>query len=228
MSEIAARIASLMPPGVVFAGGAIGDGQQPLYPVEEAAIRKAVQKRRAEFRAGRTFARAALHELGVAAAPIPAGSDRVPVWPPGVTASITHDDTFCGVMAARTADFAAVGIDVDSADPLDADLIGAICGAAELEHGAVLRASLRVDFPKLIFCAKESTYKAYFSLTRTVLEFDEVDVRVSPDEAAFSATVRAPAPALPGNVRVITGNFAAIECHLVTWVAVPVHHGAHG
>jgi 4'-phosphopantetheinyl transferase EntD len=224
MSEIARRIRSLMPPGVVFAGGAIHDAQQPLYPEEDAAIRNAVHKRRAEFRAGRTYARAALRALGVAPVPIPAGADRVPVWPAGVAASITHDDTFCGVMAARTADFAAVGIDVDSAAPLDDDLIGYICGAAELEHHAALGASLAVDFPKLIFCAKESAYKAYFALTRTVLEFDDVDVRVTPHEGSFSATVRASAPALPGGERAITGRFAAVEGHLVTWVTVPARH----
>lgn len=210
-----------MPPGVVFAGGEIADGQQLLYPEEEAAVRHAVPKRRAEFRAGRTYARAALLELGVAPVPIPAGDDRAPVWPPRIAASITHDDTYCGVMAAYARDFAAVGIDIDSAAPLDADLVKYVCGAAELKHRAALGGQLAADFPKLIFCAKESAYKAYFSLTRTVLEFADVDVRVSPGNGAFSAAVRASAPAMPGFGREIAGSFLVLGGRLVTWVTVP-------
>jgi 4'-phosphopantetheinyl transferase EntD len=220
-SALADRIRSLMPPGVMFAGGEIDAGQQPLYPEEEEAVRRAVPKRRAEFRAGRTYARAALLELGVAAVPIPAGADRAPVWPPEIAASITHDDTYCGVIAARVRDFAAVGIDIESAAPLDMDLVKYVCGAAELQHRTALGGQLAADFPKLIFCAKESAYKAYFSLTRTVLEFADVDVRVSPEDGAFSAAVRASAPAMPGFGREIAGSFLVLGGRLVTWATVP-------
>ena len=187
--EVAIRAS--MPPGAVFAGGEIRYAQQPLFPEEDAAVRNAVPKRRAEFRAGRTFARAALGELGVAPVPIVAGADRAPVWPPGVAASITHDATYCGVMAARVSDYAAVGIDIESSAPLDADLVHSICSATELGHGAALGDTLSVDFPKLIFCAKESAYKAYFSLTRTFLDFSDMEIRLSPRDGAFTGTVLA-------------------------------------
>ncbi|HEY6234087.1 MAG TPA: 4'-phosphopantetheinyl transferase superfamily protein [Candidatus Elarobacter sp.] len=218
---VADAIRRSMPAGAVFAGGPITGAQEPLYAQEEEAIRRAVPKRRAEFRAGRTYARAALLALGVAPVPILAGKDRAPVWPPGITASITHDDTYCGVIAATVSDFAAVGIDIDSATPLDADLVRVVCSATELEHRAALEEQLAIDVPKLIFCAKESTYKAYFSLTRVVLDFPDVEIRLAPAHGAFTATVLAPAPPLPTSGRAVEGRFLAAGGHLVTWAAVP-------
>lgn len=213
-------IRSSMPPGAVFAGGEIRYAQQPLFPEEEVAVQQAVPKRRAEFRAGRTYARAALSELGIARAPIVAGPDRAPVWPPGVTASITHDDTYCGVMAARVSDYAAVGIDIESAAPLDTDLVRSICSAAELEHGAALGDTLPVDFSKLVFCAKETAYKAYYSLTRVFLEFTDMEIRVSPRDGTFTGTVLVGAPPMPGFGRTIGGRFLTLGDHLVTWAAI--------
>ena len=218
---VADAIRRSMPAGAVFAGGRIGDGQQQLYAQEEAAIRHAVPKRRAEFRAGRTYARAALLELGVGSVPIIAGSDRAPVWPLGITASITHDDTYCGVMAAKISDFAAVGIDIDSATPLDGDLVRDVCSAVELEHRAALEGQLGADVPKLIFCAKESAYKAYFSLTRVMLEFADVEIRLAPEHGSFRATVLATAPPMPEVGRTLDGRFLVIGGHLMTWAAVP-------
>ena len=221
MAVMEDAIRSSMPPGAVFAGGEIRDAQQPLFPEEDVAVRNAVPKRRAEFRAGRTYARAALLELGVARAPIVAGPDRAPVWPPGVTASITHDDTYCGVMAAQVSDYAALGIDIESCAPLDADLVRSICSAAELEHRAALRDTLTVDFAKLVFCAKESAYKAYYSLTHAFLEFSDMEIRVSPRDGTFTGTVLASAPPLPALGRTIRGRFLAIGTHLITWAAIP-------
>ena len=214
-------IRSSMPPRAVFAGGAIRDAQQPLFPDEDVAVRNAVPKRRAEFRAGRTYARAALLELGVPPVPIVPGPDRAPVWPPGVTASITHDATYCGVMAARSTDYLAVGIDIEHAAPLDADLVRSICSFAEIEHGAALGDALSVDFPKLVFCAKESAYKAYFSLTRTFLEFSDMEIRVSPRDGTFTGTVLAGAPPIPAFGRAIGGRFLSIGDRLITWAAIP-------
>ena len=217
---VADRLRALLPPHVVFAGGDIRDGQEPLYPEEEYAIRHAVPKRRAEFRAGRTYARAALRALGVAPVPILAGSDRAPVWPAGIAASITHDDAYCGVIAARSADFAALGIDIDSTTPLDRDLVRTVCSASELEHGAALAGQLSADFPKLVFCVKESTYKAYFSLTRTMLDFYDVGIRIAPHDGTFTASVRASAPAMPNIGRTITGKYLTVESRLIAWVTL--------
>ena len=214
------RIRASMPPGAVFAGGEISAAASPLFPEEEAAVRNAVPKRRAEFRAGRAYARAALAELGVAATAIAAGKDRAPVWPVTITASITHDDTYCGVMAARTSDFSSVGIDIESAAPLG-ELSPYVCSAAELEQCAQLGDTVAADVAKLIFCAKESAYKAYYALARVVLEFADVEIRLSPSDETFTASIRAGALPMPNFGRTIQGRFLALGSHVVTWTAIP-------
>jgi len=55
-----------------------------LYPREEAAVARAVEKRRTEFRTTRTCARLALHRLGAPIAAIGVGPRGVPLWPDGV------------------------------------------------------------------------------------------------------------------------------------------------
>lgn len=218
--EIAARVGSSIPPELVFVGGAIEHGQQPLFPEEEAAVRRAVPKRRAEFRAGRTFSRAALLRLGHPAAAIPVGPDRVPDWPPGVVASITHDDVYCAVMAARTTDVAAIGLDLEPADPLPADIVRLVCSEAELRDRTAREAELELDLPKLVFCAKESAYKAYFWLARSMLEFGDVEVHVNPRDAAFRARFAASAAQPYGLDRTIDGRFVKTRTHIVAWAAV--------
>jgi 4'-phosphopantetheinyl transferase EntD len=60
-----------------------------LFP-EEAAISRAVEKRRRDFRTVRHCSRRALRELGVPPTAVAPGERRKPVWPPGVVGSLTH------------------------------------------------------------------------------------------------------------------------------------------
>src|SRR3981081_2727213 len=61
-----------------------------LFPEEEAAISRAVEKRRRDFRTVRHCSRRALRELGVPPTAVVPGERRKPVWPPGVVGSLTH------------------------------------------------------------------------------------------------------------------------------------------
>ena len=67
----------------------------PVYPEEIAAVSNAVPKRVSEFTAGRVAARLALKQLGAPAMSVPMAPDRSPIWPPGLTGSITHTHSAC-------------------------------------------------------------------------------------------------------------------------------------
>ncbi|MQS37792.1 4'-phosphopantetheinyl transferase, partial [Streptomyces katsurahamanus] len=56
----------------------------PLFPEEEAALARAVERRRREFTTVRGCARRALAGLGLSAAPLVPGVRGAPVWPDGV------------------------------------------------------------------------------------------------------------------------------------------------
>jgi len=80
-------IEEILPPEVATAEAFDDAAPAVLFPAEEAAIARAVPKRRREFTTGRACARAALAKLGLPPAPIVPGLRGAPQWPAGVTGS---------------------------------------------------------------------------------------------------------------------------------------------
>ena len=142
--------------------------QPPLKAVEEAAVLRAVAGRRAEFAAGRAAARSAVAALGAPEAAIPMAEDRAPVWPQGITGSLSHTGTACVAVAARMDMFAGLGVDLEDDLPMPEDSRDA-AGSPEEARGLdsdPLRAARR------LFSLKEAAYKAQYSLSRTLIDFD--------------------------------------------------------
>jgi len=160
-----------------------------LFAVEEAALARAVPKRRREFLAGRICARRAMAALGEPSAPIPQGEDRAPVWPQGLIGSITHTDTWCAAAVARRADgVQALGLDVESAEPLRLDLLRIICRSEERAFIRKQPAAERGLLGKLVFSAKESAFKCQYALSRRMLGYHAMSIRVDLAARRFVAT----------------------------------------
>jgi 4'-phosphopantetheinyl transferase EntD len=157
-------IADILPPEVAAAESTGPEQPGPgLWPAEEAQVRSAGPRRRAEFAAGRACARAALAELGVPAAPVLAGRAGEPRWPAGVTGSITHCAGYRACAVARIADVAGVGIDAEPDAGLPAGLIESVAGRAEQAWIARLAASVpAVCWDRLLFSAKEAVGKLWY------------------------------------------------------------------
>ncbi|BCH35589.1 hypothetical protein MesoLjLc_75190 [Mesorhizobium sp. L-8-10] len=151
---------------------------EPL-PGEAAAVARASPARRREFMAGRALARRAMAALDVTAAAIPAAEDRAPVWPSDVRGSISHCADWCVAAAARADDgYFSIGVDIEPAEPLDADLIEEICTAEErrwLTEQPVMRRDL---LARMIFCAKECAYKCQYPLSGQLLDFQALSIRI--------------------------------------------------
>ncbi|MDH4023164.1 MAG: 4'-phosphopantetheinyl transferase superfamily protein [Gammaproteobacteria bacterium] len=131
-------------------------------------------RRLLEFTAGRTCAHEALALIGSPSHGVPIGPQREPVWPRGVVGSISHSGDLAVAAVAPATLLHAIGIDIEPALPLDADLLGRICRPAELARlrrgpDTALRA-------KLVFSAKESVYKCLWPTTRQFLEFSDVEI----------------------------------------------------
>ena len=80
----------LLPRGVEISGGPPIDNAPALKQAEEKSAVGMSGARKLEFNMGRAYARSALSKLGVHDADLPMGGDRAPVWPEGLTGSITH------------------------------------------------------------------------------------------------------------------------------------------
>ncbi|MEM6941124.1 MAG: 4'-phosphopantetheinyl transferase superfamily protein [Pseudomonadota bacterium] len=193
--------------------------QPPLYPIEAAHVAKATRKRRLEFAAGRAAARAALAELGRAAAPLPASPDRSPVWPLGTYGSISHTDRLCAAVA--TTSRIGIGIDLEDAHPLAEDIMPMICTDKEQE---MIRGPESARLAKLIFSAKEAAYKAQYPVSKTLIGFDCLQVTLNLVSQAFEAQFLR---AVPGFCMgdTLHGRYAWIGDHVVSTAHCAVKEG---
>lgn len=165
------------------------DGE--LFPEEAALIRNAVEGRRREFATGRHCARRALSRLGLPAVPILSGAHREPLWPAGVVGSITHCAGYRAAAVSTDKDVAAIGIDAEPFEPLPAGVFEAV--AAGDEAAAVHGLPGAVAWDRLLFCAKESLYKAWFPLAQRWLGFEDAVVTLDP-AGTFAAEILVPGP----------------------------------
>ncbi len=174
MLEMAVR--SISPAGVAVAVTSAKDDSEPLWPAEEAAVENALPGRVREFTAGRTAARRALLALGRAPSAIPMDDDRSPIWPRAIVGSITHDQKVCVAVVGERDRFKALGVDVEPALPLEAELFSEICRAEELAWLRQLPFEVRGVVARRFFCAKEAIYKCQYSVSRELFDFHALSV----------------------------------------------------
>ncbi len=155
-------------------------GLVPL-PEEESLIAKSVTKRRNEFITARHCARLALQQLGQRPVPILKGDKGEPCWPAGIVGSLTHCQGFRGAVVARQSAVRSVGIDAEPHDLLPDGVLDAVTVPQERHELATLPEGLHWD--RILFCAKEATYKVWFPLTRRWLGFEDAHITfdIDPD-----------------------------------------------
>jgi 4'-phosphopantetheinyl transferase EntD len=160
-----------------------------LYPEEQAHIARAVPHRRAEFSTGRHCAREALQALGIPRAPVPVGRLHGPIWPPGLTGSITHDAGLCAAVVARLTQYRGLGIDlldIARAVPIIESAKATLNGPGEEDD----------TNPVLRFSAKESVIKAVSAQMNRWLDFSEITIRIG--DSSFEATLTGFPTPVPG------------------------------
>jgi 4'-phosphopantetheinyl transferase EntD len=201
-------------------GGSPGTG---LFPEEITLVARATEKRRREFTAGRECARAALAGLGLAAVPILRGYRGAPQWPDGVVGSITHCPGYVAAAVARAQDLAAIGLDAEPNAALPGGVLELISLPAERARLRRLAAAAQgTSWDRLLFCAKEAVYKAWFPLTGRWLGFADADITIDATERAFTARIQVPAPVIGGSpLTSFTGCWLASNDLLLAAIAVP-------
>ena len=187
--------------------------QTPLNTEEEALIEKAVDKRKSEFRAGRHCAHALFNAQGIACNALLKGVQREPAWPQGWVGSISHTKGLCVVAIAPKSRYQSIGLDVEQATPLSADVLDLICNpqeqdrlnAIKFRHGNEF-ASAPLD--KVIFSAKESIHKTYFPLNHHTLDFLDAQIALEASEGTFEAIIVNPEPRPRTCIDRLSGRFS--------------------
>ncbi|MGJ8688148.1 MAG: 4'-phosphopantetheinyl transferase family protein [Gammaproteobacteria bacterium] len=151
------------------------------------SLERAVQKRKAEFIAGRYCAQAALAQLDNALeAVIEIGAHREPLWPQGIVGSITHTEGYASALVAHRTNIRAIGIDSEAwirPGSLDNDsrhILTSTEGYAN--HERLFDTPLH--YLTLIFSAKESLFKCLFPIVNNFFDFHAAAIRPLPSSSA--------------------------------------------
>lgn len=168
-------IEKILPTGVEYAELFSDPPELEPHPSEAALIARAVEKRRREFISVRHCARQAMGKLGVDPAPILKGERGVPLFPRGVVGSLTHCDGYRGAVLGYSMAVRSVGIDAEPHGPLPDGVLDAVSLPAERDWLSTT-AGNDIHWDRLLFCAKEATYKAWFPLTHRWLGFEDAHI----------------------------------------------------
>ena len=216
-------IDSLLPAGVAAAETYSDLPGLVALPEEEPLIAKSVQKRRNEFIAVRHCARIALAELGLPPTPILKGDKGEPRWPDGIVGSLTHCEGYRGAVVARVAEVRSLGIDAEPHDVLPGGVLDSISLPAERRQLHALPTGLHWD--RILFCAKEATYKAWFPLTQRWLGFEDAHITFQVDAEGTAGTFSSkilidPAARSGPPLTVLDGRWAVTDGLALTAIAL--------
>ena len=151
-----------------------------LLPEEKLHTQGMVAKRVDEFTHGRYCARTAMSMLDMSPQPIGKGANREPIWPTGIVGSITHTANAAAAAVASCHDFRSIGLDMESATPLNDELIDMICLPEENSERDGSRA-------KLLFSIKEAIYKCLYPEVGAYIDFLEMHVELDIPKNSFCA-----------------------------------------
>ena len=177
-----AALKSAAVPGVLVDHRLIQAGDEDaLQESERRSIKSGVLAVRRASGAARIVARRLLADLGCPASALPKGPTGAPLWPAGSIGSLAHDDSVAVAAVARAGAFRSIGIDIEPAVPLPAEMIELVTTPRErlTLDGDPLRG-------RLYFTVKEAVYKAVQPIDPVFLEFHDIEV----DLAAGQALVR--------------------------------------
>ncbi len=216
-------IERILPSQVTAAESFGDDAAAELLPEERAVIVRATESRQREFATGRACARAALARLGLPPVAVVRGPGGAPQWPEGVTGSITHCAGYRAAAVGLTRDIASLGVDAEPNEALpDHGMLELIALDEErVRLGELASAMPGICWDRLLFCAKESVYKAWFPLARRWLGFESADIVIDPHEGKFATRLLVPGPLVNGEVLTqLSGRWLADNGLLVTVVVV--------
>lgn len=202
----------------------------PLFPEEIKSLGNVVDRRRIEFATGRQCARRALCSLGLTPSAILIGAGREPIWPMGVVGSITHCAGYCAAVVTKSSSILSIGADAEENLPLPEGVFELIADTQERVGSTNLNA-MTIHWDRLLFCAKEAVYKAWYNITKEWLDFSDCRIGWDPYQMPrsltgglicgdFVAQLKRPCRVDRRQIDEFQGRYIASPSHLATLVQV--------
>ena len=146
---------------------------------EAASMVDVVNKRRREFATARALAREGLERFfGLRNFDLLNGENRAPIWPQGISGSISHSSTRAWVALVDSA-HGTIGIDGENQDRLDRGLWHLTMCDEEIAYLDTLHVSIQERHALIIFSAKEALYKAQYPWSHKHVDFMAVRVNLN-------------------------------------------------
>ncbi|MCE2595220.1 4'-phosphopantetheinyl transferase superfamily protein [Motilimonas cestriensis] len=160
---------------------AIGRYQQGMFDLLGVScpevILNSVNKRQAEFLAGRFCSQQALGLLSIEQTSIDIGKNRAPKWPDNVIGSITHSNQVAMAAVTDTSCYQYIGIDCERV--MEEELANSIASTIVTNGELDLLASVAVAFPIALtfaFSSKEAMFKALYPKVGYYFDFTAAEI----------------------------------------------------
>jgi 4'-phosphopantetheinyl transferase EntD len=183
-------LAALFPEPVFAACLSAAAPYELLTEQELSCVKHCATDRIQQFAAGRLCAHRALESLGIAGFSLLPAADRQPLWPPGVTGSITHTTGYAAAVVGRRGVLRGLGVDSEVMAEVHAGLWPGITAPGELARLRGLPQALGWVQAAVLFAAKEAFYKSQFPLTGERVLFADVVIESIADAAGDSGRFR--------------------------------------
>jgi len=147
-----------------------------------------------------------MHQLTGLALPLPMGPDRAPIWPAGLTGSITHAAGLCLAVVTDDPAIRGLGVDLEEDAPLPPEILTEVI--LPDEHG---------QNPRAVFSAKETVFKALYPMAGAVFGFEAVRIIIS--DQIFIAETRMQLGPVPCGTR-LSGHLSWGDGLILTALSV--------
>lgn len=187
-----------------------------LSSAERTYLENVSQNRKTEFIAGRFCAHEAMELANIPPEHIRIGGKGEPIWPSNIVGSITHSHGYAAAAVARKADVRALGLDAETDEPLSSKVLRRISNDQEQGWAKTIGGVLVQHPGKVLFSAKEATYKAWYPITHEWLGFKEAFIDFHDQENTFTVHIQKNGP-----IRQMHGKYLIRKGVIVTAIEVP-------
>lgn len=179
----------------------------------------AIDKRKADFLAGRALTNRALKLLDRPVENIPIGTNRAPIWPVGIAGSITHSLRMCGCLMTTQRDL-LVGVDLEG--KMKPSSLKAARKIALSESDRVhVDTQTDIDpetLTAMIFSAKETLYKALHPIAQTFFGFEAATLTSLPNGTTFDLSLTQNIHPILRSGDTFSIHYRILENHVLTWL----------
>ena len=187
-----------------------------LSPEERTYLESVSQNRKREFIAGRFCAHEAMKSANMPPEHIRIGEKGEPIWPSTIVGSITHSHGYAAAAVAKKSEVLSLGIDAETNEPLSPKVLQRIGNTQEQEWVQSVESSLIQHPGKILFSAKEATYKAWYPITQEWLGFQEAHIDFHSDENTFTVQIQKKGP-----FKKLFGKFVIQQGIILTAIEIP-------